>query len=187
MYYYAVMTLAIKSVTHKFLIRGHTQNEGDTAHSLIEKAIKKAKRTGPIYVPDQYVQVIRGAKKTGKPFKVHELNFDDFIDTKKLTEDLGLNFAKDVNGDVVKLTEIKMIRFVKDSESYFVKYAYDSCDWTEVSVKIKKSGRASRKQVIYQICLVVIFLSRLFSCVIFIFLNFNVTFVTFISGNFRKL
>ncbi|CAG4958617.1 unnamed protein product [Parnassius apollo] len=51
MYHYAVSTLNINSVTLKFLVRGHTQNEGDNAHSLIEKAIKKAKKSGPIYVP----------------------------------------------------------------------------------------------------------------------------------------
>ncbi|CAF4946537.1 unnamed protein product [Pieris macdunnoughi] len=43
MYYYAVETLPIKSITHKYLIRGHTQNEGDNVSSLIEKSIKRAK------------------------------------------------------------------------------------------------------------------------------------------------
>ena len=63
MYLYAVTTLNINSIIHKFLIRGHTQNEGDAAHSVIEKNIKRAKKSGPIYVPDQYVSLIRTAKK----------------------------------------------------------------------------------------------------------------------------
>ncbi|CAG5044460.1 unnamed protein product [Parnassius apollo] len=37
MYCYAFEKLAINSVCHKFLISGHSQNEGDNAHSLIEK------------------------------------------------------------------------------------------------------------------------------------------------------
>lgn len=82
MYLYAVKTLAVNKITHKFLIRGHTQNEGDTAHSIIEKAIKKAKKSGAIYVPDQYVQIIRSAKKKGNQFIVEELNFDDFMTSK---------------------------------------------------------------------------------------------------------
>ncbi|XP_045763000.1 uncharacterized protein LOC123865809 [Maniola jurtina] len=41
LYMYAVHYLNIASITHKFLIRGHTQNEADSVHSLIEKEIKK--------------------------------------------------------------------------------------------------------------------------------------------------
>ena len=38
MYKYAVTTLKnIKSITHKFLAKGHSQNEKDSAHSIIEK------------------------------------------------------------------------------------------------------------------------------------------------------
>lgn len=36
---YAVQTLKIKSITHKYLIVGHTQNEGDSTHSVIEKQV----------------------------------------------------------------------------------------------------------------------------------------------------
>jgi hypothetical protein len=53
-------------ITHKFLITGHTQNEGDNVHSIIEKAVKRHLKGGAIceYVPAQYVSIIRGAKKT---------------------------------------------------------------------------------------------------------------------------
>lgn len=50
MYLYAVQTLKIKSITHKFLIKGHTQNEGDNVHSVIEKSVKKSLKSGPIYL-----------------------------------------------------------------------------------------------------------------------------------------
>lgn len=53
----------VRSITHKYLISGHSQNEGDSVHSTIEKAIKKSLKSGPIYVPDQYAQIIRTAKK----------------------------------------------------------------------------------------------------------------------------
>lgn len=64
MYLYAVRNLEkIQSITHKYLITGHTQNEGDNAHSLIERSINRALRSGPIYVPEQYGTLIRTAKK----------------------------------------------------------------------------------------------------------------------------
>lgn len=72
MYMFAVTTLPIKPITHKFLIKGHTQNEGDNAHSVIEKETKKVLKSGPIYVPSQYFTTIRTAKKSGEPFEVTE-------------------------------------------------------------------------------------------------------------------
>lgn len=39
MYLFAVQKLKIKSITHKFLIKGRTQNEGDNSHSV--KAVKR--------------------------------------------------------------------------------------------------------------------------------------------------
>lgn len=141
MYLYAVETLRIKSITHKFLIRGHTQNEGDTAHSIIEKAIKKAKKSGPIYVPEQYVQIIRFAKKNGNPFVVEEQNYSDFYDLKKLTEEIGLNTSKDSLGNSIKINDIKMIQFKKDTSIYNYKTKYED-DWTESEIKMKR-GRST--------------------------------------------
>lgn len=69
MYLYAVLNFShINSITHKYLITGHTKNEGDNVHSVIEQHIKKSKKSGPIYVPEQYVTLIRTAKKSGNPY-----------------------------------------------------------------------------------------------------------------------
>lgn len=43
MYVYALIKYTnIKSISHKFLIKGHTQNEGDSAHSVIERQVKRS-------------------------------------------------------------------------------------------------------------------------------------------------
>ena len=87
MYLWAVSSLPkIKSITHKFLIAGHTQNEGDNIQSVIEKAIKRNLKSGPIYEPYQYVSIILAAKKNGKPYKVKEMAHDDFIDFKQVCQ-----------------------------------------------------------------------------------------------------
>ena len=79
MYLYAVEYLPIKSITHKFLICGHTQNEADGVHSVIEKTVRRAKKSGNVYEPGQYIMLIRDAKKYGKPYEVVEMNFSDFL------------------------------------------------------------------------------------------------------------
>lgn len=144
MYLFAVETLRINKITHKFLIRGHTQNEGDTAHSIIEKAIKRARKSGSIYVPDQYVQIIRSAKKNRNPFIVEEQNYDDFYDIKKLADEIGLNIVKDVQGNTVKLHDIHIVEFTKGNDRYRYKNKYGD-DWLEVENK-KINKRLSAKQ-----------------------------------------
>lgn len=64
MYLYIVRNFKfIRSITHKFLVKGHSQNEGDSVHAVIERNIKRSLKSGPIYVPDQYATLIRTAKK----------------------------------------------------------------------------------------------------------------------------
>ncbi|XP_049693296.2 uncharacterized protein LOC126053898 [Helicoverpa armigera] len=124
MYHFAVTKLNINSIEHKFLIRGHTQNEGDTAHSIIEKAIARAKKSGPIYIPDQYISIIRGAKKTGKPFLLKEMNYSDFFDLKALADNINFNMSKNIEGDAIKTGEIMSIKFTKNCANYQYRTTY---------------------------------------------------------------
>lgn len=50
-------------ICHTFLEKGHTQNEGDSVHSAIEKQKKKS----IVYVPSEWYTIIRNAKRTEKP------------------------------------------------------------------------------------------------------------------------
>lgn len=48
MYLYAVQQVNIRTILHKYLICGYTQNVGDAINSIIEKLLKSAKRSEPI-------------------------------------------------------------------------------------------------------------------------------------------
>ena len=48
-------------------------------------------KSGPIYVPEQYITLIRTVKNTGVPYLIHELSYNDFYDLKTLLEQLGKN------------------------------------------------------------------------------------------------
>lgn len=144
-YLYAVLYLPIKSIEHKFLICGHTQNEGDGAHSVIEKAMKRAKRSGNIYTPEQIIAIIRTAKKVGKPFEVIEMNYSDFYDLKSLFQDMRINITKNVKGEPFKITEVKVMKFEKDLDSFFYKTDYEEIEWQEVKfIKRLKKGETAR-------------------------------------------
>ncbi|CAH2092974.1 unnamed protein product [Euphydryas editha] len=77
----------IKFITHKYLTAGDTQNEGNAVHSTIGKSIKKTLRSGPIYVPRQNAEIIRNAKKKGKPDNVNKISYKDFFSMKSLADE----------------------------------------------------------------------------------------------------
>nr|CAI5866909.1 unnamed protein product [Callosobruchus analis] len=110
-YIYAVQHFDwLESTTHKYLVKEHSQNEGDSAHSLIERQIKRSKRSGPVYIPDQYVTLIRSAKMSREPYKVDELCHKDLFDLKQLASDIGFTSypKKNTVGDPLKISEIKV-------------------------------------------------------------------------------
>ena len=53
-------------ITHYFLEKGHTQNEGDSVHSVIEGATKRRN----IYEPSQWYTLVALAKKANEPYEV---------------------------------------------------------------------------------------------------------------------
>ena len=120
LYLYAVTNLPVESITHKFLIKGHTQNEGDSAHSLIERQVKRLRKGGPIFVPETLVTAIRSARKTGQPFSVREMQHNDFKNVKCLATQMGPINVKDL-----KLSDAKVLKFKKQSPtSVSIKYSY---------------------------------------------------------------
>ena len=120
LYLYAVTNLDIHSITHKYLIKGHTQNEGDSAHSLIERQVKRLLKSGPMYVPETFVTAVRAAKKKGDPFVVQELCYEDFKNIKLLVNEIGPMNLKEF-----KLSDAKVLRVTKSSpRSVFYKNSY---------------------------------------------------------------
>ncbi|VEN64043.1 unnamed protein product [Callosobruchus maculatus] len=142
LYIYAVLSLEnINSITHKFLITGHTQNEGDHVHSVIEGAIKKFKKSSPIYVPDHYVTIIKQAKKRGKPYRVHEMSFSNFFDLKLMAQEIGIkDVFKNEDGEIVQLSKICAVKVTKDNpEELFYKTSFKENDFR--SLVVTKSKR----------------------------------------------
>lgn len=117
MYNFAIQTMDhLNSITHKYLIKGHTQNKGDVAHSMIEKKIKLKRKNEPIYLPETYFSIIRNIKLQNKHFQVHEMSYTDFMDIKSLNHCIPTGS--------IKITEVRVIQFTK--EGIFSKDSYGS-------------------------------------------------------------
>ncbi|CAH0731006.1 unnamed protein product, partial [Brenthis ino] len=78
-------------IVHRFFESGHSQNEGDSMHACVERAMKNKQ----IYTPDQLYGIVMNAKQTGEKYKVKEMRQDNFYDIKSLiTGQNWLNNAK---------------------------------------------------------------------------------------------
>lgn len=93
----------IEEIQLRFSVPNHGQNEGDSAHSAIGYAIKKA---GAIFTPGQLIPIFKLARKK-KPYIVTVLENSDFKDFKKLSIELKLlSLRTDNLGHNVNWTEM---------------------------------------------------------------------------------
>ncbi|CAH1958718.1 unnamed protein product [Acanthoscelides obtectus] len=91
-------------IRHTFLEKGHTQTEGDSMHSVIERASKLI----PLFTPDQWYTLVRTAKRS-KPYVVTEMGKEDFFDLKALAKDTILNWDRDVENEKVSINKIRIL------------------------------------------------------------------------------
>lgn len=82
----------------------------ETVHSTIEKAVKKSLKSGPIYVPSQYAQIIRTARKKKEPYHVNEFSYSDFYSFKTLCDNISMTDFKSV-----KITEVKVLKLNQEN------------------------------------------------------------------------
>ncbi len=94
----AVQELPLRIIDHKFLESGHSQMECDSVHAAVETA----RKTVPVYTPEGYYTLVRGARRS-QPYKVHELCHKDFIAYKTAAEKKIKNKKKDTDGEQVKV------------------------------------------------------------------------------------
>lgn len=135
---HAVRLTNCKIIDHVFYEPGHSQQEGDSMHSTIERAARNIQ----VNTPTEWSFLCQLARKTPKPYKVITLHHDSFIDWTSLA-----NHNKDtaryhtVTGDVVEWRKIKWFRYTKQTpNSIFFKYEYDDTDFQEINIK-KSVGR----------------------------------------------
>ena len=129
----AVQQTPVKQITHRFFESGHSQNENDSVHSVIERA---RKRCVPILTPDEYCVVARMAAQT-RPYTVVEMGESDFKDFKKTSESLK-NFKIGSVGETINWLEINEFH-VDEAMEFQVKYKYwhDEASHNELDVLYK--------------------------------------------------
>jgi len=95
------------TIEQKYLERGHTQMEVDSIHSLVERKLKRK----PIYVPQNYVDVIASCRQS-RPIDVKYVLHSFFKDMKKLNMYNSIRPGSRVGDPTV--TNLRVLRYSPD-------------------------------------------------------------------------
>lgn len=137
----------IKLIQHKFLIAGHTQNEGDSVHSIIERQVKRTLKSGPVYTPDQFISIIRSSKKTGTPYQVNELSHESFFDMKDLSNQILPPLLRNNENESFKISDIRVLQVDRNyPKSFFYKTSYADEEFQEIKLD-RTNRRHSREKI----------------------------------------
>lgn len=132
-----ILKTKIEVIDLKFLEPGHTHMECDSMHATIETASEYAK----IFIPTDWVNVIRLAKKGGQPYDVNILSYKDFFDYKTFKDSNYFFPSKSENGMDLNWKEVRWLRFQKaNPDTLFFKNEFWEEEFESVNIK-KRKGR----------------------------------------------
>lgn len=142
MLWYALNKFGLKSVEHKYLIAGHTQNENDSVHSTIENV----SRNKEVYSTSQWAATIRSAR-SGNGYQVKEMSTADFFDFKLVAENLK-NFELDENKEKVYLSDIKIMKIITEEPNKVeFKTDYDQTTFRKMNLSCRLNLKSSDNTV----------------------------------------
>lgn len=127
----------VEQVSLSFLVPGHTYMTVDSCHAVIERAVKKK----IVWAPSEWSTIIRNARTNPFPYYVKEMQYNDFLNFKKIIN--GKAFTKTVDNDTIKISDTRKIMFNKNSK--FVHFVYSlSPDATVFKAKFEIKTNVER-------------------------------------------
>jgi len=129
------------TITQKYLEKGHTQMECDSAHAVIERR----KKNREMYTPAHYVQVIREAR-IQKPYKVHYIDHNfckNYSDLKYLS-----SIRPGIGAGAPQVVDIRCLQYLPSGN---VQYKLRHTDpWESLPIP-RKATRAGSVDVLVQL------------------------------------
>lgn len=144
----ALLNLAVEqgvTIFQKFLEKGHTQMEVDSAHALIERKLKGKE----IHIPSQYPMITREARKNPFPFEAHYLTHEYFIkyDLKESFRYQSIRPGKKKDDPTVN--DLKCLRYSPDGIIYY-KTDYGEENYIPLPVRPHNSIKPFIKRPLYK-------------------------------------
>lgn len=138
LYMYVAKKLGV-TVTHRFLEKGHTQNEGDSVHATVERYSKHK----TVWVPAEWYCLVRWAKSEDDPYVVKEIRQEDIFDFKALLA--NKNWTKNSKNEKVSWKSIREVK-VSAGQNDRIDYKYDF-DEEPQTIVVLRSGTRNKKRL----------------------------------------
>lgn len=126
----------MEEISLRFFETNHGQNEGDSAHSAIGRALKQA---GDLFLPSQVATVMSLARPQN-PYLVDQMAFKDFLDFKGFSKELRIlesgrasGSQEDHFGGWSNIMELKVTK--QDSDKIFYKMSHSDIEYKIMSLK----------------------------------------------------
>ncbi|XP_022824255.1 uncharacterized protein LOC111354868 [Spodoptera litura] len=141
MYMYCAWKFNV-NITHRFLVVGHTQNEGDSIHSVIERKTRNIL----IYSPEQWILAFKMATTNAKPYIVREVTQSFVFDFKSCLPFFD-NWKKNSMGELVMWSKVCEVNVqAKDLFMLNYKYAFEEEAYKTIQC-LRSNTRASIQNV----------------------------------------
>ncbi|KAL4718003.1 hypothetical protein ACJJTC_003953 [Scirpophaga incertulas] len=137
LYLFAAKTFGV-TVTHRFLEKGHTQNEGDSVHATVERSC----RHKTIWVPEEWYCLARWAKSEGDPYIIKEMKQEEIFDFKAFLA--NKNWTKNTANEKVTWTSVREVK-VTAQQYDRIEYKYDLNDEPSTIIVIRASTRNKKR------------------------------------------
>ena len=135
---------SLDKIEHCFLEVGHTQNENDSVHSEIAETAKKI----PVYTPEQWATVVRGARRNMRPYSVKEMSSGDFFAFKEMSKGLK-NIDLDEEDEKVAWSRIRVIAFNRvDKDAMIVRY-YSGCCRVDLMRLVRRKRNSDNEKSVF--------------------------------------
>lgn len=128
----------LQSIEQQFYVSGHSYNDCDRSFGLIEM---QKRVTQDIFIPDQWINVIRQAKKKEPHFVVVEMRQEDFYSS-DLLQRLIVNRKKTVSGE--KINWFKIQKIIYEKENPFLLKIVDYGSELPRTVSLHKRGSTNK-------------------------------------------
>lgn len=128
------------SIEQRYFVVGHSYNSCDRCFATIEK---QKKRTEDIFVPSQWMNVMRQAKKKNPKFIVSEMRKEDFVSSKPL-EKLIVNRKKSITGDRISWNRFQNIIYDRNSPFILKVKEYNPNESPIIEISLQRN-RVSKK------------------------------------------
>lgn len=133
--------MAVKTIDLKFMVSGHSFLPNDADFGVIESSSKKQQN---IFVPYNWFDIIRNAKRKKPRFEVITMQKNDFFSS-TLLEEAITNRKKDTDNIPVNWFKIRWLRFERGQE-FSIKFKETLNDWLPFrTINIQKVDVSGKK------------------------------------------